>query len=98
MPAAPPPRLVPAADAAFETCRIRLHNRSIKAHFYAVPVAGGPVLARSPDFSAPEALRALVDELTAAGWRQTGAGRAPWDLRFEHVDAVQEPAGPRRTR
>jgi hypothetical protein len=86
-----------------------LHNRSIKAHFFAVPYDGGPVLARSPYFkigrtgddaglSAPEALRALVNELTAAGWRQTGAGRAPWDLRFERATSAHEPAGSQRAR
>jgi hypothetical protein len=100
--AAAPPPAIHEAGAGFaelpsdwDTCRIKLHNRSIRAHFFAVPYEGGPVIARSPYFtirradgepglSAPEALRALVDELTAAGWYQTAAGRAPWDLRFTH--------------
>jgi hypothetical protein len=108
-PAAPPRPFVAPASPAFEACRIRLHNRSIKAHFFAVPYDGGPVFARSPYFkirraedepgvSAPEALRALVDELTAAGWRQTSAGRAPWDLRFERATSAHEPVAPRRAR
>jgi hypothetical protein len=103
------PRLEPAPlPGAWETCRVKLHNRSIKAHFYAVAYEGGPVLARSPYFkirradddpglSAPEALRALVDQLTIAGWRQTSAGRAPWDLRFERDASLREPAEPRRS-
>jgi hypothetical protein len=108
-PAAPPRPFVAPSSPAFDACRIRLHNRSIKAHFFAVPYDGGPVLARSPYFkirraedepgvSAPEALRSLVDDLTAAGWRQTSAGRAPWDLRFERATSAREPAAPRRAR
>jgi hypothetical protein len=108
-PAAPPRPFVAPTSPTFDACRIRLHNRSIKAHFFAVPYDGGPVLARSPYFkirraedepgvSAPEALRALVDELTAAGWRQTSAGRVPWDLRFERATSAKEPAAPRRAR
>jgi hypothetical protein len=65
------------------------------------------VLARSPYFrvkrddaqpglDAPSALRALVAELTADGWTQTGAGRAPWDLRFERAVEAPYPVGPRR--
>jgi hypothetical protein len=95
----------PAAEPnEWETCEIKLHSRSIKTHFFAVPHDGGPVIARSPYFrvggsegeprlSAPQALSVLVDELAASGWRQTGAGRAPWDLRFERV---QQAAAPRR--
>jgi hypothetical protein len=77
--------------------------------FVAVADAGGRVLARSPAFklkraeddtgpTPPEALRALVEELTAAGWRKTGAGRAPWELRFgrQPQDAVTRRASPPR--
>ena len=77
-----------------DSCRIELRGHGVKSYFYAVPQEGGPELARSPYFrvrrgdaenetSAPEALRALTRELTAAGWRANGSGRAPWDLRFE---------------
>ena len=105
LPPAPPLRLVPPGALTFETCRIRLHNRPIKSHFYAVPYDGGPVLARSPYFklegargdsglSAPEALHMLVEELRESGWQQIGSGRAPWDLRFERAGAVHETAAP----
>jgi hypothetical protein len=98
---APPPHI--------ETCRIELHNRSIRAHFYAVPYPSGPVIARSPYFkightegdrglSAPEALRALVEQLTVGGWRQTGAGRTPWDLQFERGVDAPRPLAPERSR
>jgi hypothetical protein len=85
-----------------ETCTIKLHDRHVNAHFFAILCDGGPVLARSPPFriradgdpglGAPDALRALVEQLTAAGWRQTGAGRTPWDLRFERRAAGYRPA------
>jgi hypothetical protein len=108
LPPTTPLRKPAPVPGAWETCRIKLHNRSIKAHFYAVASEGGPVLARSPYFkirraeddpglSAPEALRALVDQLTVAGWRQTSAGRAPWDLRFERGALVRQPAEPGRS-
>jgi hypothetical protein len=47
------------------------------------------VIAYSPVFpldrreQAPAALRALVTDLRAAGWRQTAAGPKPWQLEFE---------------
>jgi len=103
--AAPEPGAIPTA---WDTCEIKLHSRSSMAHFYAVPSEGGPVLARSPDFnvghaagddgpSPREALRALVEELTAAGWRQTGAGSAPWDLRFRRSVPDRPPFTARRS-
>jgi len=103
--APPEPGAIPTAS---DTCEVKLHSRSSKAHFFAVPTDGGPVLARSPDFSighavgdsgltARDALRALVDELTAAGWRQTGAGRAPWDLRFRRSVPERPPFTARRS-
>jgi len=77
--------------------------------FVAVADIGRRVLARSPAFllkrtdtdtgpTPPEALRTLVEELTAAGWRKTGAGRAPWELRFDRhaQDAVTHRASPPR--
>jgi hypothetical protein len=95
-PARPQPPLAPvrAPAAAVERCRIKFHSNATKAHFFAVAYDGGQVIARSayfkvrraedePGLSPPEALRGLVDELTAAGWRQTGTGRVPWDLRFQ---------------
>jgi hypothetical protein len=106
-PSAQPVWSRPAAEPnEWETCEIKLHSRSIRTHFFAVPYDGGPVIARSPYFrvggsegepglSAPQALSVLVDELAASGWRQTGAGRAPWDLRFERV---QQAAAPRSRR
>jgi hypothetical protein len=77
-----------------DACRIELHEHAVKSHFYAIPFAGGPVIARSPPFkiggsdrdpgpSAPEALTALVEALTAAGWQHAGTGRRPWDLMFQ---------------
>ena len=89
---------------AYPACRIKFHNRPIRTHFYAVPYEGGPVLARSPYFklergkgdsgpTAPEALRALVEELTALGWQQTGVGSAPWDLRFQRSARVVQRRG-----
>ena len=62
------------------------------------------MLARSPYFklergkgdsgpTAPEALRALVEELTALGWQQTGVGSAPWDLRFQRSARVVQRRG-----
>jgi hypothetical protein len=75
-------------------CSIKLSKRPPMGRFAAIADTGDRVLAWSPVFklgpeegenrpSPPEALGALVDELTAAGWRKTGAGRAPWDLHFE---------------
>ena len=89
---------------AYPACRIKFHNRPIRTHFYAVPHDGGPVLARSPYFkldrgegdsgpTAPEALRALVEELIALGWQQTGVGSAPWDLRFQRSARVVQRRG-----
>jgi hypothetical protein len=105
-PEAPARKPVSVWAPASETCRIKLHNSPVNAQFFAVPFDGGPVLARSPCFkigraegepglSAPDALRALVDELVGAGWRQTGSGRAPWDLRFERGSAAQQRVTPR---
>ena len=84
-----------------------MHDRHVNAHFFASPCDGGPVLARSPPFriradgdpglGAPDALRALVEQLTAAGWQQTGAGRTSWDLLFERR-ATGYPAGERSRR
>ena len=99
-----PEVLAEAADETYPSCRIKLHNRPVRAHFYAIPYEGGPVLARSPYFtlqkaagdsgpSAPDALRTLVEELNALGWRQTGVGSAPWDLRFQR--GVRAGAAPR---
>jgi hypothetical protein len=93
----------------WETCRIRFHNRRIKAHFFAIGEQSDHVIARSPYFkvkhadgeaelNAPQALRALVDELTAAGWRQTGTGPAPWDLRFERGVELRRPVAPQARR
>ena len=81
----------------------------MKSHFYAVTEDGTTVVARSPYFrvdrknehglDAPTALRALIDELRTAGWTQIGAGRAPWDLRFERgAELVAHPVGQRRRR
>jgi hypothetical protein len=105
-PPVPPPAepVADVEDGAFPTCRIKLHNRPIRTHFYAVPYEGGPVLARSPYFklqrgaddsgpTAPEALRALVEELRALGWQQTGVGSAPWDLRFQRGVRVAQRRG-----
>ena len=39
------------------------------------------------------ALRALVEELTALGWQQTGVGSAPWDLRFQRSARVVQRRG-----
>jgi hypothetical protein len=75
-------------------CSIKLSRRPPLGRFAAIADTGDRVLAWSPVFtlkreagergpSAPEALRALVEELTATGWRKTGAGREPWDLHFE---------------
>jgi hypothetical protein len=80
-------------------CSIKLSRRPPLSRFAAIADTGDRVLAWSPVFSlkreegergpsAPEALRVLVEELTAAGWRMTGAGRDPWDLHFE-----REPEG-----
>ena len=91
-------------EAAYPACRIKFHNRPIRTHFYAVPYEGGPVLARSPYFklergagepgpTAPEALRALVEQLNALGWQQTGVGSAPWDLRFQRSARVVQRRG-----
>ena len=95
---------VEAEAEAYPACRIKFHNRPIRTHFYAVPYEGGPVLARSPYFklergkgdsgpTAPEALRALVEDLTALGWQQTGVGSAPWDLRFQRSTRVVQRRG-----
>jgi hypothetical protein len=98
---APSGRFVPAATThpgAPATCSIKLGRRPPMGRFVAV-AAGGRIVARSPVFklkrteddtgpTPPEALRTLVAELTAAGWRKTGSGRTPWDLRFE-----REPQG-----
>ena len=62
------------------------------------------MLARSPYFklergagesgpTAPEALRALVEQLHALGWQQTGVGSAPWDLRFQRGVRVAQRRG-----
>lgn len=107
IPPQPKARRFAASPPASTTCRIELHNSSIRPHFYAVPSPGGPVIARSPYFrighteggpglSAPEALRALVEHLTAAGWRQTGAGRTPWDLQFDRRAEAPRPLAPSR--
>ena len=99
---APRPASLRSAAAEFRECRIELDSSAAKSHFYVIPRGGGPVLARSPRFgpaphdgeralSAPEALSALVDELTARGWRQASKGRTPWDLRFER-DSFVAPA------
>ena len=90
------------------TCAIKLGRRPPMGRFVAV-AAGGQVLARSPVFklkrtdddagpTPPEALHTLVEELTAAGWRNTAAGRTPWDLRFEREPqgTVTRPASPPR--
>jgi len=79
------------------------------ARFVATGDEDGPIIARSPVFRLyggarypgprpPDALRELVEELTAAGWRKTGAGRAPWDLQFERQReaAVTRRASPPR--
>ncbi len=90
-----------------ETCRVDLHNRSVTAHFYATSFKDGTVIARSPHFrmnythgdpgpSPPQALDVLVEELTGAGWRQSGSGERPWDLLFRRSVAEAQPA-PRRT-
>lgn len=90
----PAPNATLWTGSEWTTCRIGMRARPIKSYFYAVPHEGGPELARSPYFKARngegmeakeslDALRTLVDELTAAGWHETGAGSAPWDLRFE---------------
>jgi hypothetical protein len=90
-----------------ESCEIRYHDRSIRAHFFAVPCEGGPVIARSPYFKtrkgdaepgvdAADALGALVDELSTAGWRQTASGAAPWDLRFSRPTAPKSNTPRRR--
>jgi hypothetical protein len=98
---APSGRFVPAATTqprAPATCSIKLGRRPPMGRFVAV-AAGGRIVARSPVFklkrtdddtgtTPPEALRTLVAELTAAGWRKTGTGRAPWELQFE-----REPQG-----
>jgi hypothetical protein len=94
--AVPAPRRKPPPVKRPESCRIELRSRWIKSCFLAVPRDGGPELARSPYFRAQrgdakeqsgarQALQALVDELTTAGWRQTGAGSMPWDLRFQRM-------------
>ena len=99
-----PEPVADADDGGFPACRIKLHNRPIRTHFYAVPYEGGPVLARSPYFklqrgedesgpTAPEALRALVEELRELGWEQTGVGSAPWDLRFQRGVRVAQRRG-----
>ena len=89
----------------WETCRIKVHSRAIKSHFYAVAYEGGPVIARSPYFRVKQrdgehgigpadALRALVADLTADGWHQTGTGRVAWDIRFQprrHGPAARRP-------
>ena len=96
------PTMGPGGDQ-WETCRIKVQTRSIKSYFYAIPYEGGPALARSPYFKAgkdadgygpADALRELVDELTAAGWYQIGAGRAPWDLRFRRDVEAPRPITP----
>jgi hypothetical protein len=97
-----------AASPRPASCTIKLGRRPPLGRFVAV-AAGGRVLARSPVFrlkrsehdngpSPPEALGALVEELTAAGWRKTAVGRTPWDLRFEREpqDAVTRRASPPR--
>jgi hypothetical protein len=97
-----------AASPRPATCTIKLGRRPPLGRFVAV-AAAGRVIARSPVFrlrrseydngpSPPEALRALVEELTAAGWRKTAVGRTPWDLRFEREpqDAVTRRASPPR--
>jgi hypothetical protein len=95
-------------QAEREICWIELHSGLTKTQFHAVRYAGGAALARSPSFrvkprddepglDAPAALRALVQKLAAAGWVQTGAGPAPWDLRFER-ERLPSPQAPRRTR
>jgi hypothetical protein len=89
-------------------CSIKLSKRPPMGRFVASSDAGR-VLARSPVFklkrdesddglTPPDALRALVEELTSAGWRKTGAGRAPWELRFERdpEPAVRRRASPPR--
>ena len=112
LPPARPPREAPVAPVAqdadphkeWETCRVKVHSRSIKSHFYAVPYEGGPVIARSPYFKVnkhegdagigpSDALRALVADLNAAGWYQSGAGRVAWDLRFSRVVEAPRPVG-----
>ena len=107
-----PAEPVPAASMAqhdpfaeWDTCRIKVHSRPIKSHFYAVPYEGGPVIARSPYFKVKrdgeqgvgpaDALRALVADLTAAGWHQTGSGRVAWDLRFRRDVTAPGPVGRR---
>jgi hypothetical protein len=90
-------------------CSIILAQRPPMGRFVAVADAGGRVLARSPVFrlkrakedtgiTPPDALQALVEELIAAGWRKTGAGRAPWELQFERMPqgAVTPRASPPR--
>ncbi len=102
-----PPRAWRSTDpfAEWDTCRIKVHSRAIKSHFYAVPYEGGPVIARSPYFKVKrdgeqgvgpaDALRALVADLTAAGWHQTGSGRVAWDLRFRRDVTAPRPVGRR---
>ena len=108
-PAAEPRRAPPLAPVPWDSCRIKFHNRRIKAHFFAEAGEAGPVIARSPYFrigppeskdelTAPQALRMLVEQLTAAGWRQTGNGSAPWDLRFERAVDAPQPVAPPRSR
>lgn len=108
---APSGRFVPAATTQPRvpaTCSIKLGRRPPMGRFVAV-AAGGRIVARSPIFqlkrtdddtapTPPEALRTLVAELTAAGWRKTGSGRAPWDLSFEREPqrAVTRRASPPR--
>jgi hypothetical protein len=106
----PTGRFVPSQPRrASDRCSIKLTKRPPLGRFVAVGDEAGQALARSPVFklrrdtddtgpTPPEALRELVDELLAAGWRKTGAGRAPWELRFERVPrgAVTPRASPPR--
>jgi hypothetical protein len=103
----PTGRFTPAAAAA--RCSIKLAKRPPLGRFVATADSGNRIVARSPAFklkrddddsglSPPDALRTLVEELAAAGWRKTGAGRAPWELRFERQleGAVTRHASPPR--
>ena len=97
-----------AARRAPGRCSIKLVKRSPLGRFVALDDDTGRLLARSPVFkleraegdegpSPREALAMFVEELTAAGWRRTGVGPSPWELRFERQpEALTRRANPPR--
>jgi hypothetical protein len=96
-PAVPPQppraRRFEPAGASWEACAIKLQTRGIHGRFCAISAGEPSVLAYSPTFplkrdksapglTAPAALKMLVEQLAASGWRQTDVGEKPWELAF----------------